>query len=162
MIEKSAEPKATDKITVLEGFDAMRIFLETIWQRQGRSPEDIAFVLGGSRWADGSPADPTIWEDWLMAVRICRPLYGNHEARDRHVECLECHSKTIAGRENSLSMNSAEKHLGHPHGGPSARIRRIRGRDTRRSIRRRNGDGLGHGRIRTAARNPTRGAAGSG
>jgi hypothetical protein len=74
MIDKIAEPKATDKITVLEGFDAMRAFLETIWQRQGKAPEDIAFVLGGSRWADGSPADPTIWEDWLMAVRISRPL----------------------------------------------------------------------------------------
>jgi hypothetical protein len=74
MIEKIAEPKATDKITVLEGFDAMRVFLETIWQRQGKAPEDIAFVLGGSRWADGSPADPTIWQDWLMALRISRPL----------------------------------------------------------------------------------------
>jgi hypothetical protein len=40
MIEKIAEPKATDKITVLEGFDAMRVFLETIWQRQGKAPED--------------------------------------------------------------------------------------------------------------------------
>jgi hypothetical protein len=74
MIEKIAEPKATDKITVLEGFDAMRVILETIWQRQGKAPEDIAFVLGGSRWADGSPADPMIWKDWLMAVRIARPL----------------------------------------------------------------------------------------
>jgi hypothetical protein len=32
---------------------------------------DIAFLLGGSTWADGTPADPTIWQDWLMAVRIC-------------------------------------------------------------------------------------------
>jgi hypothetical protein len=71
MVETTAEPKPTDTITVLEGFDAMRVCLETIWERQGRAPEDIAFVVGGSRWADGSPVDPTIWQDWLTAVRIC-------------------------------------------------------------------------------------------
>jgi len=29
--------KATDTITVVEGYDAMRIFLETIWRRQGKT-----------------------------------------------------------------------------------------------------------------------------
>lgn len=48
----------------------MRVFLETVWRREGKAPEDIAFLLGGSTWADGTPADP-IWQDWLMAVRIC-------------------------------------------------------------------------------------------
>jgi hypothetical protein len=48
----------------------MCIFLEAVWQRQGENAEDIAFLLGGTKWADGSPIDPTIWEDWLMAVRI--------------------------------------------------------------------------------------------
>jgi hypothetical protein len=58
------EPKATDTMTVLEGFDAMRVFLEAVWQRQGKDAADIAFVLGGSRWrTDGSVTDPTIWED---------------------------------------------------------------------------------------------------
>ena len=47
MNEKTIEPKATDKITVLEGFDAMRVFLETIWKRQAGAPEDIAFVPRG-------------------------------------------------------------------------------------------------------------------
>ena len=73
MVETIAEPKPTDTMTVLEGFEAMRLFLETIWERRGKAPEDIAFILGGSRWADGSPADPLIWQDWLMAVRICSP-----------------------------------------------------------------------------------------
>ena len=45
MIEESSEPMATDRITVLEGFGAMRIFLEAIWRRQGKSSEEIAFVL---------------------------------------------------------------------------------------------------------------------
>jgi hypothetical protein len=73
MVETIAEPKPTDTMTVLEGFEAMRLFLETIWERRGKAPEDIAFILGSSRWADGSPADPLIWQDWLMAVRICGP-----------------------------------------------------------------------------------------
>jgi hypothetical protein len=73
MVDTIAEPKPTDTMTVLEGFEAMRLFLETIWERRGKAPEDIAFILGGSRWADGSPADPLIWQDWLMAVRICSP-----------------------------------------------------------------------------------------
>ena len=71
--EKASEPKATDEITVLQAFHAMRIFLEAVWQRQGKNAEDIAFLLGGTKWADGSPVDPTIWEDWLMAVRISGP-----------------------------------------------------------------------------------------
>jgi len=62
-------PTATDKITVVEGYEAMRVFLEAAWERQGKDAEEIAFLLGGSRWADGSPVDPTIWADWLIAVR---------------------------------------------------------------------------------------------
>jgi hypothetical protein len=73
MSEFSAEPKSTDILTTREAFDAMRVFLERVWQRQGRPWDEIAFLIGGSRWVDGSPVDVTIWEDWLRAVRICRP-----------------------------------------------------------------------------------------
>jgi hypothetical protein len=51
----------------------MRIFLETVSRRHGKNAEDIAFLLGGTKWADGSPVDPTTWEDWLMAVRLSGP-----------------------------------------------------------------------------------------
>jgi hypothetical protein len=44
--------KATDTITVIEGYDAMRVF------------------LGSLKWADGSPVDPTMWHDWLAAVQM--------------------------------------------------------------------------------------------
>jgi hypothetical protein len=64
--------KATDTMTVVEGFDAMRAFLEAVWLRQGKDAAEVAYVLGGSRWPDGTPADPTIWEEWLLAVRACR------------------------------------------------------------------------------------------
>ena len=52
---------ATDTITVVEGYDAMRIFLDTVWRRHDKPVEEITFVLGGLKWADGSPVDPTMW-----------------------------------------------------------------------------------------------------
>jgi len=76
MTEEGSEPRATDTITVLEGFEAMPVFLEVIWQRQDRASQEIAFVLGGSRLVGGSPADPTIWEDWLVAIRMSRAKGG--------------------------------------------------------------------------------------
>jgi hypothetical protein len=63
---------ASDNITVLEGFDAMRLFLAMVWRRLGREPQDIAFVLGGARLADGTPVDTAMWEDWLAATVACR------------------------------------------------------------------------------------------
>lgn len=68
--------KATDTITVIEGYDAMRIFLETIWRRQGKTDEEIELLIGGLKWADGSPVDPTMWEDWLVAVQIACACAG--------------------------------------------------------------------------------------
>jgi hypothetical protein len=45
--------KAPDTITVIEGYYAMRVFLETIWRRHDKPVEEIAFVLGSWKWADG-------------------------------------------------------------------------------------------------------------
>jgi hypothetical protein len=61
---------ATDTITLIEGYDAMRIFLETVLLRVGKTDEEIDFIMGGLKWADGSPVDPTMWQDWLAAVQI--------------------------------------------------------------------------------------------
>ena len=62
--------KATDTITVVEGYDAMRIFLEIVWRRQGKTDEQIELLLGALKWADGTPVDPAMWEDWLAAAQI--------------------------------------------------------------------------------------------
>ena len=64
--------KATDTITVVEGYDAMRIFLETVRRRHGDAAGQIELVIGGLKWADGSPVDPTMWADWLAAVQTAR------------------------------------------------------------------------------------------
>jgi hypothetical protein len=52
--DDAVQLKPTDAITVLEGFDAVRIFLETLWHRQGKDAAEIAFVLGATRWEDGT------------------------------------------------------------------------------------------------------------
>jgi hypothetical protein len=62
--------KAADTITVIEGYDAMRAFLEIVWRRHGKPIEEVAFLLGSLKWADGSPVDPTTWPDWLAAVQM--------------------------------------------------------------------------------------------
>lgn len=64
--------QAIDAITPAEAYDAMRIFLETVWQRHGRPADEIAFIMGGLKWADGSPVDLAMWEDWLAALRMVR------------------------------------------------------------------------------------------
>jgi hypothetical protein len=61
--------KSTDTITLVEAYDAMRIFLEAVWRRHGKPVEEIAFVLAGLKWADGSPVDPAMWQDWLAAAQ---------------------------------------------------------------------------------------------
>ena len=52
--------KASDTITVVEGYDAMRIFLETVLRRHGKTDEEIELLIGGLKWADGAPVDPTM------------------------------------------------------------------------------------------------------
>jgi hypothetical protein len=61
---------ATETITLIEGYDAMRIFLETVSLRLGKTDEEIDFIVGGLKWADGSPVDPAMWQDWLAAVQM--------------------------------------------------------------------------------------------
>jgi hypothetical protein len=68
--EDVAIMNATDTITLIEGYDAMRIFLETVLLRLGKTDEEIDFIVGGLKWADGSPVDPAMWQDWLAAVQL--------------------------------------------------------------------------------------------
>jgi hypothetical protein len=64
--------KATDTITIVEGYDAMRVFLETIWRRHGKTNEEIELLVGVLKWVDGTPVDPRTWEDWLAALQTAR------------------------------------------------------------------------------------------
>jgi hypothetical protein len=62
----------TDTITPHEGYEAMRLFLEAVSRRLGQADAKIEFFVGGLTWADGSPVDPTLWQDWLAAVEMAR------------------------------------------------------------------------------------------
>ena len=58
------------RLTVREGFDAMRSFLEAYWER-GKGSDDVRSVLSDidcSLTADGGPIDRAQWSDWLEAV----------------------------------------------------------------------------------------------
>jgi len=56
-------------MTLIEAYDAMRIFVEIVWRRMDRPQEQVAFLLAGLKWADGSPVDPAMWENWLAAAQ---------------------------------------------------------------------------------------------
>jgi hypothetical protein len=74
-LKRNSEPLGTamingnDTITVVESYDAIRVFLETTWRRHGKPVDQIASLLGSVKWADGTPVDPTAWQDWLAAVQ---------------------------------------------------------------------------------------------
>jgi hypothetical protein len=59
-------------LTELEAYDAMETFLEALWRRGGKSPIDLAVVLGfiaRNRELNLPPIDIAQWDDWLVAVR---------------------------------------------------------------------------------------------
>ena len=45
---------ATDTVTLIEGYDAMRIFLESVSLRLGKTDEEIDFIVAGLKWTDGA------------------------------------------------------------------------------------------------------------
>lgn len=61
--------QTNDTITLAEAYEAVGIFLESVWHRLDKPQEEIAFLLAGLRWVDGTPVDPAIWQDWLAAVQ---------------------------------------------------------------------------------------------
>lgn len=60
-------------ITIDDAFEAVRVFIESYWERGGNSSDDIAILLGSlnrNREIDVTPLDPAQWQDWLNAVAI--------------------------------------------------------------------------------------------
>ena len=68
--EHVTKMNATDTVTLIEGYDAMRIFLETVSLRLGKTDAEIDLIVAGLKWADGAPVDPVMWQDWLAAVQL--------------------------------------------------------------------------------------------
>ena len=61
----------TPCLSLSDGYDAMRHFLEAYWERGDRSSDDIAVLLGSLNrdvTRDGGPVDAAQWDDWLKAI----------------------------------------------------------------------------------------------
>jgi hypothetical protein len=61
---------ATDTITLVEAYDAMRIFLEGVRRREDGASDGLERLIGALKWADGTPVDPASWQHWLRAVEV--------------------------------------------------------------------------------------------
>src|ERR1700682_2244509 len=98
--------EATDTITLVEGYDAMRIFLETVSRRHGMTDEEIEFIIGALKWADGSPVDPTMWRDWLGALQTACRRRARRKSR-RHQTSFGVHPLVTAFRQNCALRGSS-------------------------------------------------------
>jgi hypothetical protein len=66
------------ELTALQAFDAMRVFVESYWERGLKASDDLRLLLSAMNretaiWADGGPADPAMWSDWMQAVETVKP-----------------------------------------------------------------------------------------
>ena len=69
------------RLTALEGFDAMRVFIEDHWKRGS----DLRWLLSAMNretaiWANGRPVDPGMWRDWLLALGTVKDMDLTEEA----------------------------------------------------------------------------------
>ena len=68
-------PNQTDAmLTTREGYEAMAIFLESFWVRDGLPDDSLALLLSfvAPVGDDRRPADPAMWGDWLSAIERAR------------------------------------------------------------------------------------------
>jgi hypothetical protein len=71
MSDTSYPSDETPRLSVRQGFDALRYFLQAYWERGLRSSDDIRLLLSAldcSMTQDGGPLDEAQWSDWLEAV----------------------------------------------------------------------------------------------
>jgi hypothetical protein len=64
------------KLTVIQSYKAMIIFLEGYYNRTGK-PESLGILLGGFQFIKGEETvDPAVMNDWNIAVN--KVLNNNH------------------------------------------------------------------------------------
>jgi hypothetical protein len=61
------------QLSTLEGFDAMRVFIKSYWERDLKASDDLRQLLGAINretkiLPDGGLGDLAQWHDWLTAV----------------------------------------------------------------------------------------------
>lgn len=63
----------------------MRVFVENYWNRGLNVSDDLRIFLSAMNretaiWADGGPADPAMWSDWLLALGRVKNIDLKREA----------------------------------------------------------------------------------
>jgi hypothetical protein len=67
-----------EKLTEKQAFTAMLYFLDQYYQQT--QADDIGALLGSLQLlSDGLPADPAMWDDWLIAVEKVLPGFSEKE-----------------------------------------------------------------------------------
>ena len=57
-----------EKISIREGFDAMRMFLEEFYNQT--QSDDVGSLLGDLQFSsDNNTMDPAAWHDWVECVK---------------------------------------------------------------------------------------------
>jgi hypothetical protein len=73
-MNRPADIKNESLLTPNEAFDVARVFIENYWRLRGGTADEVGDLLSFmDRLADGKPADPAMWSDWLEAVEKVRP-----------------------------------------------------------------------------------------
>ncbi|MBI2262341.1 MAG: hypothetical protein HYU62_11855 [Caulobacterales bacterium] len=66
----ASDTLGVQKLSIREAYDCMFHFLNSYWERGGKSDDQIAILLGGMPLlADRASADPAMMSDWLDSVR---------------------------------------------------------------------------------------------
>jgi hypothetical protein len=56
-------------LTPFQAYKVMFTFLEEYYNRKGK-PDDLGILLGDTHLLDDQkPADPAMWNDWIMAIK---------------------------------------------------------------------------------------------
>jgi hypothetical protein len=59
-----------EELSIREAYECMFHFLDSYWERGGKSDDQIAILLGGmALLSEGVSADPAMTSDWLTSVR---------------------------------------------------------------------------------------------
>ncbi len=78
--ERSFPNGRDTSISAGHAYAAMVSFLEAFWERDGCPKDSMPKLLSWMQqqvWADGSPADPAMWSDWLDTIRPTQPEKSN-------------------------------------------------------------------------------------
>jgi hypothetical protein len=92
-------------LTLLEGFDAVREFIEAIFRSSGQRSDDLAMLLSAMDRVGGRPLDIAQWHDWLEGVMLARP--DLNVLKRYNDQALASHMKAMEARKHGANIPPA-------------------------------------------------------